>query len=694
MTLTTLELRPEYTKGRDDIAAEFYLPCMEHSQRYDRVSGYFSSSIFALAWPALSGFVDRDGAIRLICSPSMSAADIAALQRAADADTDAALTSALVADLRRMLAAAALRDPTIVLAALVARGTLSIRIAIPGDGMPAAERRIFHDKVGLFFDDAGNVVGFRGSMNETFLGLAPDGNLESVDVFPSWCSGRDAERVATAVARFERLWADDVEGVRVRPLPRDVEELLRVVDHDEDCGAALGRIVDSIRTRDTRPDRAVRTLRQHQAAVLEDWRRHERRGLAVMATGAGKTTIGVEAIRDGAQVGLNALVTVPSSLLLSQWAAELAQWLPDARVIRCGDGDRTWARPGFLRRWLVDGDSATRVAIATLQTASSDAFLRALGETPRILLVADEAHRLGSPVFRRLLDVDAVARLGLSATPERFGDVAGTAAVLDFFAPVLEPRYGLAAAIRDGVLTPYAYHPHVVSLTNEEQEAWDAYSTRIARRVAASDGVEDEAARRLLIERARIAKRAAAKIDLASEVLAREVGPGERWLVYCDDRSQLDAVREAVGRVGVRTTEYHSAMEGDRAATLVDLDASPGVLVSIRCLDEGVDLPAVTHALILASSRNPREFVQRRGRILRRHPGKTRAHLHDAIVVPAASAARPDRLLLAELGRAVEFARGAVNPEAAIDLEIICARFRVDLSWLASNGEENDGDAD
>jgi superfamily II DNA or RNA helicase len=693
VTLTALDLRPEYTKGRDDIAAEFYLPCMERSQRYDRVSGYFSSSIFALAWPALRSFVARDGSIRLICSPSMSAADVAALQRAADAEADGALASALLADLRGMLASPELRDPTIVLAALVARGTLTIRVAILGDGVPAAERRIFHDKVGLFFDDAGNVVGFRGSMNETLLGLAPDGNLESVDVFPSWCSGRDAERVAAAEARFERLWADDVDGVRVRPLPRDVEELLRVVDHAEDCDAALVRIVNSIRPRDARRH-GVRTLRHHQTEVLEDWRRHERRGLAVMATGAGKTAIGVEAIRDAAQAGLNALVTVPSSLLLSQWAAELAEWLPDARVIRCGDGERGWARPGFLRRWL-DGDEASRVAIATLHTASSDAFRSALGDAPRVLFVADEAHRLGSPVFRRLLEVDAAARLGLSATPERFGDAGGTAAVLDFFSPVLEPRYGLTEAIRDGVLTPYAYHPHVVSLTDQEQEAWDAYSARIARRVAAaSDGVEDEGARRLLIERSRIAKRATAKIDLASEVLERDVGPGERWLVYCDDRAQLAAVREAATRAGIRTTEYHSAMEGDRVATLDDLAASPGVLVSIRCLDEGVDLPAVTHALILASSRNPREFIQRRGRILRRHPGKVRAHLHDAIVVPSATATRPDRLLLAELARAVEFAREAVNPEAAIDLEIICARFGVDPTSLASTGEENDVDAD
>jgi hypothetical protein len=125
-------------------------------------------------------------------------------------------------------------------------------------------------------------------------------------------------------------------------------------------------------------------------------------------------------------------------------------------------------------------------------------------------------------------------------------------------------------------------------------------------------------------------------------------------------------------------------MTGNREATLTEMDINGGILVSVRCLDEGVDLPAVSHALILASSRNPREFIQRRGRILRRYPGKSLAFLHDAVVVPAPDADRPavggDRLLAGELRRVLEFARGAANPQALTNIEALCIRYGVPVA--------------
>jgi superfamily II DNA or RNA helicase len=293
------------------------------------------------------------------------------------------------------------------------------------------------------------------------------------------------------------------------------------------------------------------------------------------------------------------------------------------------------------------------------------------------------------------LTIAALWRLGLSATPVRAGDPEGTERLMSFFGGVLQPPYTLSDAIRDRVLTPYNYIPHDVALDAGEQAAYDDLSRKLrleaGRRGDALDNVEsNERLRMLAIARARILKRASGKVPLAVRVLTEHYQPGQRWLIYCDGLRQLGQVRGALTAAGLESLEYHSAMAGNREATLAELDINGGILVSVRCLDEGVDLPAVSHALILASSRNPREFIQRRGRILRRYPGKSLALLHDAIVVPAPDADRPaaggDRLLAGELHRVLEFAHGAANPQALTQIEALCIRYGVPVELDVAAG--------
>ena len=139
---------------------------------------------------------------------------------------------------------------------------------------------------------------------------------------------------------------------------------------------------------------------------------------------------------------------------------------------------------------------------------------------------------------------------------------------------------------------------------------------------------------------------------------------------------------------------YHSAMEGDRAETLRWLDRFGGIVVAIKCLDEGVDIPSVTHALILASSKNPREFVQRRGRVLRRATEKSLAFVYDAIVMPPdcgkGGDGAPDPITSGELARAIEFARSADNPAARADLLAIAIDAGIDWETLTEAGAEED----
>ncbi len=217
--LATLALSTSYHKGRDDIANDFYLPAMRRATKYDRAVGYFRSAAFIIAWPALREFVAHGGRIRILCSQVLSAEDIDALNAGYAARVDETLAARLCDEVATLLGDETISMPARVLAALVATEVVELKIAILRPMPGAATTRIFHDKLGILRDAQGSVVIFKGSMNETWSGLAADGNLESVDVACSWLGGRDQERTIEETAYFEALWSNTYPGLDVRSFP-------------------------------------------------------------------------------------------------------------------------------------------------------------------------------------------------------------------------------------------------------------------------------------------------------------------------------------------------------------------------------------------------------------------------------------------------------------------------------------------
>lgn len=694
--LSDLELRTSYHKGRDDIAEQFYLPCMRRALEYDRAVGYFRSTIFVVAWQALREFVTAGGSMRVLCSQVLSAEDIDALDEGYAAKADATLASRLLAEVRSALADPQLSEPTRILAALVARGTLSLQVAVLRDAeLRGPAGRIFHDKLGIFRDGAKNTVVFKGSMNETWTGLANDGNLESVDVAASWLGARDLERVRTEEEYFASLWSNEYPTLTVRPFPELArEELVRAADADwED---SLDRLLATTTAELPARDPRGRTLKPHQSAGLAAWEANARRGILAFATGSGKTFTAISAIRDALARQEVIVVVVPDRVLFDQWYSELAETTADlgVSILRSGSGYSRWRET--LRLWTMPGERP-RIVLATVRTAASADFREAMSAGAHVMLVADEVHRLGSAENRKLLEEGHFgARLGLSATPERAGDVDGTAALMRFFDRVLEPRYTLADAVHDGVLCHYFYRPHVVELSVVEHSQYEELSAQVGvlrARIESGDQTPrlEDRLQQLYIKRARIAKHAAAKIPLAVSVLTKYYERGQRWIVYCEDTVQLNAVSQALQRAGIENMPFHSQMEGDREETLRWLSILGGVVVAIKCLDEGVDIPSVTHALILASSKNPREFIQRRGRVLRKAPGKALAYIHDTIVVPPPAPEKRDSdpILAGELARAVEFAQHAENPASAGDLQQIAIDAGIEWRTMLMTGIED-----
>ena len=328
-----------------------------------------------------------------------------------------------------------------------------------------------------------------------------------------------------------------------------------------------------------------------------------------------------------------------------------------------GSGNTKWKQTGRLAA-MCDPDTSlgARVVIVTMKTASSAQFRALVGSGTDLLIVADEVHQTGSPQNSKCLEINAQCRLGLSATPKRFGDPEGTSKIFDYFGPVVPPAISLPDAIKD----------------------------------EAGHKVLTERVKMLLIQRSRIAKKATAKVDLAQRVVLSEYAEGQSWLVYCEDSEQLAEVIDLLRSNGMSPIEYHSNMSGDGEASLEWFRKYGGVLVSIKCLDEGVDIPAVSHALILASSQNPRQFIQRRGRVLRKSDHKYMAVVHDAIVIPVDPESEPDQLSLlsSELVRSVEFAANSINRSASAELREIAIRMQIDVDGLLSlEGIEEDDES-
>jgi superfamily II DNA or RNA helicase len=698
-SLAELDLSHAYRKGRDDIAAEFYLPCHAAATRYDRAVGFFSSSVYTLAWPSLRRFVEAGGRIRLVCSPVLSAQDQEALAEGHAARIEAETEDRLRREIRSLLSHPSLSKPTRVLAALVAMEVLSIRIAFLGRDLDPRSRRIFHDKLGIFRDNAGNAVVFKGSMNETWSGLSADGNLESVDVFVSWGGTREEERVSDETAYFDSLWENEYPRVRVRQFPEVARsDLLDSADPgnwvhlvEEICSE-----IDLANEMSPEKRPGGRVPRPHQVEALQEWDTRGRRGIFEHATGSGKTFTALCAMGQSLERGETPIVLVPSELLMDQWLTEVEQTLPHASALRCDGRNPGWRDllGAFSRH-----NERPRVVLASAQTAATADFRTRLRQGEHLFFVADEVHTLGSPERRSILSWETGPRLGLSATPRRAGDPEGTRAILDYFGGIVPPPFTLQDAIEAGALCRYYYGVHTVSLTDAEQAEWDDITTRLRQAYARAHASKlppaeiDARTRHLLLTRARISKRAAGKIELAGEVLNTEYEPGQRWIVYCDSQPQLRQVQAALRAREIPSVAYHSGMEGDRRAALEHFEALGGVLVAIRCLDEGVDIPAVDHALILASSKNPREFIQRRGRVLRTHPGKHLAWVHDALVLPApGEGAARDAILAGEIARAIEFGEGAMNPGAITQVRVIAHRYGVDLAAARGAGVEDESD--
>lgn len=707
MTLRQLTIQEEYFTGETDLIDEFYKPCLENSVKYDRSVGFFRSSVFLLIGPEVIKFAQRGGQIRLICSPSLTESDLDAISKGYKDRGD--LEEAVSKDIDDLINNKKIAKNTEALATLIKCKVLDVRIAF----LPEAKGE-YHAKLGVFEDSKGDTVSFKGSVNESWTGWHERGNHETLDVFCSWKTGRDQRQVRRNTDYFSRLWNDDIAKLKVVPFPNVCRKKLESVAKDSIDEIIAEDLLDYFRigqktAKDFEQGTEIKVKREplrHQLEAIDAWKQQGCRGILEHATGSGKTFTALTALKEHLEDDGVALVLVPDRLLHQQWAEEIREEIPEASVLKAGDGFNSWRKNKRLNKFtrpLPGGGK--RIVLATMPTARIQEFREGVFGGDHLMLVADEVHEIGSKENSSALSIKSGKRLGLSATPRRYGDPIGTQKILDYFGPIVDPPFTLIDAIHQGRLVEYEYHPEPIRLSAEESEEWESATKEISMEYARSkrddSGTPIPSARlqNMLIQRSRIAKKASAKVPYAISVIEENYEDGESWLIYCEDQHQLNEVMEGLARAGFSPCEYHTSMTGDPAASLEWFKKFGGIMVSIRCLDQGVDIPKISHAIILASSQNPRQFIQRRGRVLRVCPGKYLAVIYDAVVVPVNLDLEPGQmsLLKSELQRSIQFSKTAINRSGSNRLISIAIDLGVDpeeVGLLETDGLEDLGELD
>ncbi|MFC1976417.1 DEAD/DEAH box helicase family protein [Chloroflexota bacterium] len=584
------------------------------------------------------------------------------------------------------------QDTLSALAWMVADDILDFCLALPRNKLDNE----FHAKFGIFSDAYGNQIAFNGSYNDSITGIR---NYEEIDIFCSWVEG-EVDWVERRERQFQRLWDNEDKNVRVLELPEAAREKI-IKLRSEERPYPEPDWVKERRIFETGTDYEPTSLWKHQQEAIAAWEQNNRVGLLSMATGSGKTRTAIAAAKRCPSLNL-LIIAVPRKNLVEQWAGELSVHASFPDPILVYESSAKWQdrlfnklRAAHEARW-----SKPVVIIGSLQSLSRKRFISVINDAgipQNTLLVVDEVHNVGAPTYRKILDLAYQWRLGLSATPVRHFDEIGSATINDYFLEVVYV-YGLKQALEDKHLSPYAYKVYAAELSLEEYDQYMSLTYRIIslRGRSEDDAVtfqtnnvldgDDEEIEQLLFKRARILKKCMAKMEITKDILAE--GPPSRCLIYCADHEQLDDVQQILNDSKIIHLKYTGKTSASqRKAALDALDSGQiSILLAIDCLDEGVDVPSVDTAIILASSTNKRQFIQRRGRILRRAKGKQIATLIDVIVLPPQSVGREGKWMLnGELARAKEMAELAQNKyDALLQIKAYTEPYDVLLTELLS----------
>ena len=697
MSFKELDIKREYRSFKNDIIKEFYIPTLRESVLYRRAVGFFSSSALAEISTGIADLVLNNGRMEIIASPKLSDEDIEAIEKGYKL-RQKVIEDNLISQLTSPLDYVE-GERLNLLAHLIADNRLDIKIALIS-GNEGSNFGMYHEKLGLLYDKYDNKIAFSGSLNETANALKS--NYESIDVFTSW---NEWERVDDKENVFENIWGNREYGLEVVDVPNVKLSIVKrykkdyvnyKIDYMENC-----KVIEENNEYNKKPHIPNNIkLHDYQLEAIENWAYSDYKGIFDMATGTGKTFTGIGGIvklyeKLKGKIGI--VIVCPYTHLVEQWIEDLKLFGIYPIVAYGESSDKNYKKK--IKDSIINynlGVIDYFCIITTNATYRSKYIQESLRRLKKdALFVVDEAHNFGSINLQNKLLKNFNYRLALSATLDRHNDEDGTKALYDYFGNKCI-EYDLERAIREKKLTPYNYYPVKVYLTDSELNEYKQLSKEVGKNITIGrDGKKklSEKAKMLLLKRARLIAGAQNKSDLL-EKLIENYKNDNHILVYCgatkvleddfdyyeDGVRQIDYITEMLGnKLGMRVSQFTSK-ENKYEREIIKQKFSDGedlqVLVAIKCLDEGVNIPKIKTAFILASTTNPKEYIQRRGRVLRLAPGKEFANIYDFITLP----------------REIDSVSGNINEELKFDEALIKSEVRriIEFKKLAINSFESD----
>ena len=724
-----------YVPGEEFSPERFFNDGLMNSTEFDLKLGYFSSAAISVLAEGFATFISQGGYMRLIINHIVSKKDKEAIN-------DGVMGNVIdCADLSNFQYLKSTFDDYQeqffrCLAYMISQKRIDIRII-----KPRGQKGIAHTKTGQF-RDGDSITAFTGSANFTISGLF--NNIENISIDRS--DSVDVmvqKRIAKQRKDFDAIMSgekkgieylspkDLVEAISANYGDSDIEELLNVEKKLKEVKKSDKPVVTSAQEELTvaSPSFPYDKPRDYQMLAFENWKNNGQQGLFAMATGTGKTITSLNCLleiykRNGYY---KAIILVPTITLVNQWEKECWKF-NFSNIIKVYSKNAEWRSKIELlqmaEKYRKPNESTQNfIIISTYASYARENVFSILNsfERAKVLFIADEAHNMGSPsILKRLGTINYLRRIGLSATPERQFDEDTNKKLFRFFGAEekFTFEYSMEEAIQKGVLCRYYYYPHLVKLTDEEMANYVELSEKISKYFNYNSGEfdkKDEILMGLLLARKRIIHKAANKLEAFKKIIEERYeknGNLKYSLIYVPEGNKpdyfpeadlfdkteqvvddavsdhlIDIYTEAVMRVDKYIT-VRKFVSGQKDRDEILADFAKGklqVLTSMKCLDEGVDVPRSELAIFCASTGNPRQFIQRRGRVLRTHPDKYMAEIHDLVVAPEVSATSSSykmeqSLLKGELMRVKNFSMLSENPSySQIELRSVMEHYGLNM---------------
>ena len=681
MSFRDLDIKRSYISyGNESIASSFLVPMLKQTKIYRRSVGFFSSSVFT---PIIDGIVAlsrNNGKIQLIASPHLNEEDIQAINIGYEKRKEI-IANAFERDF--IEAIEELDDVKLqLLASLIANGTLDIKVAVTkGTG-------IYHDKLGILEDFDGNTVVFYGSSNSSLNGYK--NNYEKIRIVKSWVDS-DSESIQDECAEFDALWNNN-------------NPHMTIYDYAVSAKLNILTIVERRKNESKKRGNVPIKLRDYQQEAIDAWVKNDYHGFYVMATGTGKTWTAIfSAVKLLEQHSAMIVICAPYKHLVRQWAEDVEKAVPEAILIMVSSENHNWEQQlsqAIVRQRL--NKSTKVIVISTITSFNLERFQRTINKSKQEkMLIVDEAHRFTNRPDT--IKEQFKYMLGLSATPFSGKNTTKGNELMKFFGGQVF-NLPIEIALEKGFLVNYYYYPIFVSATEEEEILFRKKSAQIAGCYRNDVCIDPENLALYLRSRLRIISMASEKIEKIQEILSN-IKEDSHFIVYCgdgrvydnnnDEIRHIQFVKRRLADLGYKASQFTASENMTERMDLVEAfnEGAIDALAAIRCLDEGINIPSITGALILSSNDDYREFVQRRGRILRTYGDKKYANIYDVIVLPSTQTIKMAEI---ELRRYYEYARLALNrDELMLSLESLANDYGLELDdFITTFDEGKEADLD